>query len=185
MKKKIKVGGEDAGEIKCKPITLVYDGTYGTEKIEIEDVLTLDCRKLVSTYDKLTDDLIDGWNREPHFVYLWCIMWGGNVRNKIKTPPLPKDHNDFMGRADNIKYVWSLLSALITKQVQAVQMNKQPRIQYPECGLHPGIQANLGEVFICMSLGHFPAYLQGFDGLSGDEMVDIIRAKGWCSDNNL
>ena len=33
----IKVGGEPAGKIRVKPITLIYDGTYGTQKIEIDD----------------------------------------------------------------------------------------------------------------------------------------------------
>lgn len=149
MKKRIKVGGEDAGEISVKPITLIYDGTYGTQKIEIEDEFPpLNCRELPSSYGDLTDEVIKQWIEQPFFVYCWWIMWGGNLQAKDLAKCLPESREEFENAADNVKYMFAFLSAFLYRWIQA--KGKPFRVQYPEIGLHPGVQANLGDLFIIM-----------------------------------
>ena len=181
----IKVGGEPAGKIRVKPITLIYDGTYGTQKIEIDDdnlFPSLDCRTLVSSYDQITEEVIQLWLGQSIFVYCWFLMLGGNVRAKKLAQCLPESRKDFEEAADNVKYMFAFLSAFLYRIIQA--KGKPFRIQYPEIGLHPGIQANLGDLFIvCKDQSKLMAIakLKG----KGKSLLEHFEASDRCRERGL
>ena len=181
MKRRIKVGGEDAGEIRVKPITLIYDGTYGTQKIEIEDEFPpLDCRILANHYHEVTQAVIDGWNAQALFVYCWYIMWTGNVADKNLAMCLPESKKEFDDAADNVKYIYSFLSAFLFRIIQA--KGKPFRVQYPEIGLHPAIQANLGDLFaFCKDQSAMMSIAKV--GGKGKQLIKYFQANAWCNDN--
>jgi hypothetical protein len=181
MKLKLKVDGEDAGNIRCKPITLLYDGSYGTQKIEIEDEFPpLNCRELVASYDQISDELIKSWIKQPIFVYCWYLMWGGNIADRKLALKLPESREEFVNAADNLKYVFTFLSAFLYRIIQA--KGKPFRVQYPEIGLHPAIQANLGDLFIFCSTQASMMKVAKLGG-EGKKLLETLFAEQWCNDN--
>ena len=176
----ININGEDE-EITLSKITLIYDGSYGMNKIKPgKDCITIDCTKLVGMYPQLVDSAIDWWVSQPIFVYLWCTMWGGNIANTIGKSvctELPLNQEEFANAAPNVQHVFALLCALINAQADAIRHDKLVYVKYPELGLHPGVQANLGEVTIMLSMGGFPPWVNELKGKGKQLIKQIITRK--------
>lgn len=193
---KIRVGSDAPWDevvdvIRVAPITLVYDGTYGTENIEYDPdkCYVLDCTDLPSTYHMLTDHpefgdgIIKGWASDPAFVYLWVLAWHGNVADKLSDQSvrkLPTTKDEFNASAHNVKYIFALLSAWATKMIQ-VNLPQYPTLykkllvlKYPESQLHPAIQANLAEITMAFTTCGMPKWVAGLKGQGSDLVKQII-----------
>jgi len=158
----IKIEGKEQN-ITVKPITLLYDGSYGTAKIEPPDeYITVDCSQLVNKYHELDDEAIEFWITQPMFLYMWTTMWGHNIAKKTEFATvhcLPETAEEFNDQAANVKHVFSMLAALINAHAIAIVSKRKVYLKYPELGLHPGVQANLAEILILLTHGGFPPYI--------------------------
>ena len=109
-------------------------------------------------------------------------MWGGNLKAKSLAMCLPESRQEFEDAADNVKYMYAFLSAFLYRIIQS--KGKPFRVQYPDIGLHPGVPANLGDLFIvCTHQKHLMsvAKIAG----KGKQMLEYFEAVEWCRDNDL
>jgi len=178
----ININGQDE-TISLKKITLIYDGSYGMNKItpSKKDHVVLDCSTLTDMYPQLTDEAIDWWITSPVFCYLWYTMWTGNIAStigKAVLDKLPETQAEFDDSAPNVKHVFALLCATINAQATAVATKRVPYIKYPELGLHPGVQANFASVTMMLSgCGGLPPWLLTMTTKGKQTIKEIITRK--------
>lgn len=163
MKETILIDGEEQ-EIEIKPITLLYDGSYGAIKIEPpkDKFVIVDCNELVTKYHELDDNAVDFWVTQPMFLYMWTVMWGENIAKQTHHSVvhcLPETAEEFNDQSSNVKHVFAMLASLLNAQAIAVTSDRTVYLKYPELGLHPGVQANIATVITLLTHGGFPQYV--------------------------
>ena len=157
MKDKVFIDGKEE-EVELKPITLFYG--YNN-KLEVPQAVLVDMSMATSIANNIHEEDIRVANSSP--IFKSCFR---SVLRESDRYSFPKTLSEFRGEGSGVKCVFVMIMLILNGIVQNIELFKQGKlkihVRHPETCLHPREQANLGDLMIKLSLGHFQEIQEEF-----------------------